>query len=219
LVFWTENGIRKVAAEVAADVLSGGRGAEITRNHISDVLRGTVAAEVDGELRAAAEKLAENAKASLHRKLNGIYTTQCEKLEQNVKRFEQEVDNREPDLKRRLDRLERQLSDLERSCEEWLEAPKQQLERAAAKNQQLFSAELAKLTKNSATRMTGMITRVEQQMVNLIHEKLHELLVEIVRQHVRSTPFAPESLSNKQIAAARQISLRQVKRLRRMNLA
>ncbi len=219
LVFWTEHGIRKVAAEVAADVLSGGKGAESTRKHVSDVLRGTVIAEVGAELRATAETLAGNAKSSLHRKLNAIYSAQCEKLDQNLRKFERDHAKREPDPQRRLEGLERRLAALEVSCEEWLEAPKQQLERAATEHQQAFSEELTKLAKSSETRVKGMITRVEQQMAKLIQERLQDLLVEAVRQHVTSTPFAPEGMSNKQIAAARRISLREVKRLRRVGLA
>lgn len=219
MVFWTENGIRKIATEVTLDVISGKYGAESTRKHVSDVLRGTVVAEVGAELKAAAESLANNAKSSFHRKLNAIYAAQCEKLEQGLAKFEQDLAQREPELQRRLEWLERRLANLEASCEEWLEAPKQQLERAAAEHQKAFSEELTKLAKSSELRVKGMITRVEQQMTSIIQEKLHDLLVEAVRQHVVSTPFAMEGASNKQIAAAKRISVREVKRLRRMGLA
>lgn len=219
MVFWTENGIRTVAAEVAAEVLSGGKGAESARKHVFDLLRGTIGAEVGAELRATAESLAENAKSALHRKLNAIYAAQCEKLDQKLRQLEQDLEEREPGQTLRLERLERRLADLETSCEEWLEAPKQQLERVATEHQKAFSEELTKLAKSSETRVKGMITRVEQQITNLVQERLHDLLVEAVRQHVTSTPFVPEGMSNKQIATARRISLREVKRRRRMGLA
>jgi DNA anti-recombination protein RmuC len=219
LVFWTENGIRKVAAEVAVETLSGGKGAESARKHVSDLLRGSVTTEVGNELRATAETLAEAAKASLHRKLNAIYTAHCERLEQKLKLFEVELEKREPDQQQRLEQLERRLAALEVSCEEWLESPKQQLERAAAEHQQAFSEELHKLAKNSEAKVKGIITRVERQVADLVQERLHNSLLEAVREHVASTPFEPDGLSNKQIATGRRISIRQVKRLRRLGLA
>jgi DNA anti-recombination protein RmuC len=219
LVFWTENGIRKVAAEVAAETLFGGKGAESARQHVSDLLRGTVTSEVGNELRATAETLAEGAKASLHRKLNAIYSAQCERLAQKLKLFEQELQEHEPDLQQRLEHLERRLADLQVYCEEWLEAPKQQLERAAAEIQEAFSEELTKIAKSSEARVKGMITHVERQIADLVQERLHDLLLKAVREHVTSTPFEPDRLSNKQIAAGRRISIRQVKRLRRVGLA
>ena len=219
LVFWTENGIRKVAAEVATETLSGHKAAESTRQHVSDLLRGTVKTEVGNELRAAADTLAEASKASLHRKLNTIYALHCERLEQKLKLFEKELEEREPDQRQRLERLERRLADLEISCEEWLENPKQQLERASGEQQQAFAEELTKLTKNSEARLKGIITRAERQFADLVQEKLHDLLLEAVREHVTSTPFEADGLSNKQIAAGRRISIRQVKRLRRFGLA
>lgn len=211
LVFWTEKGIRKVSAEVAADVLSGEKGAESTRKHFSDILQGKVVAEVGTELRATAERLADNAKSSFHRKLNAIYSAQCEKLDQDLKNYENEYETREPTLFRRLQMLEHRLAELETSCEEWLDAPKQQIERAAAEHLQVFSEELAKLEKISRARVKGMITRVEHQTANLIQERLNDLLIETVRQHVKSARFVPDTLSNKQLAAARQISLREVR--------
>ena len=39
----------------------------------------------------AAEQLAENAKASLHRKLNAIYAAQCERLDQRIAAFKDEL--------------------------------------------------------------------------------------------------------------------------------
>lgn len=218
MVLWTENGIRKVAAEVAADVLSSGKGAGITRKHVSEILRGAVAAEVGAELRTATEALAEDAKSTFHRKINAIYSAQREKLEQKLEEFKHDLEEREPNQQRRLGELERQLTDLETSCEEWLEAPKQELERAAASHRQAFAGDLAKLTRASEARVKSMIERAEQQMINLIQERLNVLLLEAVKKHVISDIFASEGLSNKQIAAARRISLREVKRLRRLGL-
>jgi hypothetical protein len=123
LVFWTEGGIRKVVGEVIA----GQEGAAAVRKHVTDLLHGEVVAEVGVETRKAAEQLAENAKASLHRKLNAIYAAQCERLDQRLAVFTDDLDKSVPDHERRLEGLTARLDDVESSCEGWLEQPRQQL--------------------------------------------------------------------------------------------
>ena len=218
MVLWTESGIRRVATDVATEVISGARGADSTRKHIVDVLRGPVLPELGAELRAQSEKLVDDAKSSLHKKLNAIFNSQREKLANNIRKFESELEESEPNLNFRLKNLKSRISEIEKSCEEWLESPKQQLEDAASEQLGEFSYELDKLIKVAEMRLTEVTEQVEQQLEELVHDRLQNLLLQAVRQHVTSKPYSMEKMSNKQISKLKRISLREVKRRRQAGM-
>lgn len=214
LVFWTESGLRTVID----DVISGPGGAYATRKHVEKILRGEVVGEVGVELKEAAEQLAEKAKASLHRKLNAIYAAQCERLEEQLTKFVANLGELAPDQERRLDALTTRLEEVESSTEGWLEEPRLQLESLASERQKAFSDELGKISKNSASRVKALYEKAEVKLAELMDDRLHDLLIEAVHDHVTSASFQHDNLSNKKIAAAKRISLREVKRQRRHGL-
>ena len=209
-MFWTEGGIRKVAGEE----ISGPKGVASTRKHVMDLLREQTAGEVGAELQKASEQLAENAKAALHRKLNTIYAAQCARLEQRLADFKSNLGKIAPEQERRLDALKGRLDDVEEACEGWLEQPRAQLERLVEDRQKTFSDDLSKLSKDSAHRMKTMVSKAENKLADVIDDRLHDLVIEAVREHVTSTRFENVKLSNRQIAKLKGISIRAVKRQR-----
>jgi hypothetical protein len=215
VVFWTENGIRNVVL----NVLSGSEGTTCVRTHVANVLRGDVDETLVEERRRSAEQLAERAKTSLHRRLNEIYAAQCERLDAELAKFIGELEKKAPEQERRLKALEQKLNEVETACEHWLDTPRQQLKRVAEEHQAAVAVDLNNLSKGAATRTRAMVARGERKVAEMIEQKLHGLIVAAVREHVTSASFEEDSLSNKQIAAARGMSLRAVKRLRRAGLA
>lgn len=196
------------------DVISGPAGVAVTRKHVEKILRGDVVGEIGVELRNAAELLGEKAKASLHRRLNAIYAAHSESLDQQLATFASHLSERAPDQKRVLDALTERLADVEASTEGWLEEPRMQLGTLAKDRQKAFSEELGKIAKNSASRVKVMHEKAEVKLTELIDDRLRDLLIEAVQEHVASTPFAQSNLTNKQLAAVKRISLREVKRQR-----
>lgn len=209
-MFWTEGGIRRVAGEE----ISGPKGVASTRKHVMDLLREQTAGAVGAELQKAAEQLAENAKAALHRKLNTIYAAQCARLEQRLADFKNNLENIAPEQERRLDALKGRLDDVEEACEGWLEQPRAQLERLVEDRQKAFSNDLNRLSKDSAHRTKTMLSKAEKKLADVIDERLHDLVIEAVREHITSTRFEETNLSNRQVAKLKGISLRAVKRQR-----
>ncbi len=215
MVFWTENGIRNVVLSVMA----GSEGTTCVRTHVANVLRGDVDETLAEERRQSAEQLAERAKASLHRRLNEIYAVQCERLDTELAKFIRELEKKAPDQERRLKALEQKLNEVEAACEHWLDTPREQLKRLAEEHQAAAAVDLNSLSKDAATRTQAMVARAERKVAELIEQRLHSQIVAAVQEHVRSASFKEDGLSIKQIAAARGISLRAVKRLRRAGLA
>ena len=209
-MFWTESGIRRVAGEE----ISGPKGAASTRKHVMDLLGEQTAGEVGAELQKAAEQLAENAKAALHRKLNTIYAAQCARLEQRLAAFKSQLEKIAPEQERRLDALKGRLDDVEEACEGWLERPRAQLERLVEDRQKAFSDDLSRPSRDSAHRTKTMLSKTEKKLADVIDERLHDLVIEAVREHITSTRFEDTNLSNRQIAKLKGISLRAVKRQR-----
>jgi DNA-binding NarL/FixJ family response regulator len=115
--------------------------------------------------------------------------------------------------------LEQKLHEVEAACEHWLDSPRQQLKRVAEEHQAAVAEDLNNLSKDAAVRAIAMVARAERKVAEMIEQRLHSLVVAAVREHVTSASFEEDGLTNKQIAAARGISLRAVKRLRRVGLA
>jgi len=199
--------------------MSGSEGTACVRTHVANILREDVDVALVEERRRSAEQLAERAKASLHRRLNEIYGVQCERLDAELATFIRELEKKAPDQERRLTALEQKLREVEAACEHWLESPRQQLKRVAEEYQAAVAEDLNNFSKDAVVRTKAMVARAERKVAEMIEERLHGLVVAAVREHVTSAPFEDDGLTNQQIAAARGISLRAVKRLRRAGLA
>ena len=147
-------------------------------------------------------------------KLNTIYAAQCARLEQRLADFKNNLENIAPEQERRLDALKGRLDDVEEACEGWLEQPRAQLERLVEDRQKAFSNDLNRLSKDSAHRTKTMLSKAEKKLADVIDERLHDLVIEAVREHITSTRFEETNLSNRQVAKLKGISLRAVKRQR-----
>jgi hypothetical protein len=96
-----------------------------------------------------------------------------------------------------------------------LDEPERDLLSMISQHKEEFAKEIKEMAADSMTQMRAAARQVEKRVDKLIEARLHDLVLEAVREHVRSTPFEQDSVSNKQLAAAKGISLRAAKRLRR----
>ncbi len=192
-MFWTEGGIRAVISSE----LAGKQGKEIICEHVKALLREEIAPQLGDELRAVSERLGEGAKAALHRKLNAIYAAHIDRLRQRLDQFEHELEETSPRYRQKLEEFEKGIKHITESYQKLLSEPKDEILRDFRKQA------------NITTR------QIEKRLRDILETKLQDLILDTVREHVSSMPFEQEAISNKQLAAAKGISLRAAKRLRR----
>ena len=215
MVLWSTEGIKRVAREV----LASDDGAQIVRTQFVALLGKQDTSAIGQELKHEAERRAEAAKASLHRRVNEIYEAQCARLDKELREFCRKLERTAPDQTTRLQKLEDRLRAVQESYEGWLDEPAKELEALVSEQRNALEHSVSKIMNSSEIRIQSKMTQVESQLADLIEQRLHALVVEAVRDHVASAPFEEERLSNKQIAAARGISLRAVKRRHQKGLA
>jgi hypothetical protein len=214
-VIWTERSIRKTILSILAE----DAGKEITRRHVSALLREDLETELGKELQAATERIAEDAKANLLRKLNSIYADQTQRFNKRIAALELQLQASAPEHARRLEDFEGKLKEVVTSYRKRLDEPQRDLADMISEHKEEFAKDVKNVAANAATTMRAAARQVERQVEKLIETQLHELILGAVREHVRSTPFDQDGLSNKQLAAEKGISLRAAKRLRREGLA
>jgi hypothetical protein len=199
-VIWTKHGVH----EVVENYLAGSEGKECVRKHVSALLRENLETQLRSELSEAAERMADDARGNINRKLNSIYSSHTQRLKQRISDLELQLEASTPEHQQRLETLEDKLREPERDL---LEAIQQQ-KHAVTKDIKRTAAE-------AVMNMTAAARQIERRVEKLIETRLHEVMVDAAREHARSRPFDHNSLSNKQRAAAEGISLREVKRRRR----
>jgi len=208
---WTESDIRKIAEEV----LAGDDGRASTRKHLEGLLREQTITALGAELNATAEHIVESAKVALQRKLNAVYAAQAERLAARLGQLDQDLEAKAPAHQRRLEALEVQLDEVSARYEGWLDEPAQILKSMLADGMAQFTEEIAKISKESRSRARMAMKNLEAEAQKNLETRLHDLVLDAVREHVTSTEFDQDGLSNKQLAAAKRILLRAAKRLRR----
>lgn len=100
-----------------------------------------------------------------------------------------------------------------------LNEPERDLLSMILQHKEEFAQEIKDMAANSMAQIRGAAQQTERRVEKMIEDRLHNLILEAVHEHVRSAPLERDGLSNKQLAAAKGISLRAAKRLRRAGLA
>lgn len=213
-MLWTEGGIRKVAT----DVVSGDAGKESTRKHVAALFQEQIATQLGDqlrqlreELRVTAEQIAKDSKATLQRKLNSIYAAHAERLKGRITELERQLEANTPDYHKKLEQFEEKLQEVAVSYRARLDEPERDLADMISQHKNKFLKDLKRISTKLQAEMQEAILNAEISA----SDRLHALILEAVREHVRSAPFEQDGLSNKQLAAAKGISLRAAKRLRR----
>ncbi len=211
MVFWTEGSIRAVISSE----LSGKQGKEITCEHVKALLREQVSSQLGDELRSVLESLAEGTKAALQRKLNTIYTTHIDRLRQRLDDFERELERASPKYLRQLEELKKDINKLALSNRKLLDEPRRELETVTLNFKNDLCSETQKIHDNFHKQARVTVRQLEKKIEDVYRTKLHDMILETIREYVRSAPFEQDHLSNKQLTATKGISLRAAKRLRR----
>lgn len=211
VIWWTEEKV----SEVAGQVLAGDIGKSIVRKHIDIILQEEVTRALGAELRALAEHLGEDGKASLQRKLNSVYTSQAERLTKRMAHLESELEAASPIQQKRLKAFEDRLDKVSVSFGSWLDEPTRSIQVLVKENLKAFRTEVEKTLETSSLKAQASADQIKRQANTIMQAQLYTLILSAVREHVKSFPFEKDRLSNKQFAAARGVSLRAVKRMRR----
>lgn len=210
-IWWTEDDIGKVARQV----LAGDVGKSIVRQHINDILREEVTRSLGAELRAVAEQLGEEGKASLQRKLNSAYARQAERLTKRIAQLEMELEAASPLQQKRLEAFEDRLDEVSASLEGWLNEPTRSIQALVKDSLKGLRIEVEKTLEKSTAKTQAGADQIVRRADDMMQAQLYALVLSAVREHVKSLPFEEDRLSNRQFAAARGMSLRAVKRMRR----
>lgn len=222
MVVWSETRVR----EIAVEEIKGKAGAAAVKSQLDVAVRGAVRTDLATEItalkneyRAAADRIVADNKAALHRKLNDAYETHSLKLRTELSTLEDKLAQDAPVLVKTLERMKAGVAEVSEQQRTLLAAPKQDLAALVAQHKLELAGAVEQAGKAADAEARAVVARVEKKLDDLVKAKLHEVLLRAVREHVRSEPFTGDGLSNKQLAAARGISLRAVKRLRRARRA
>lgn len=209
--------------ELVAEEIKGKAGADAIKAQLDAAVRGPVRTDLAAEIarlkdeyRAAVDKIVADNKAALHRKLNDAYETHALKLRTELSILEDRLAQDTPVLVQRLERIEAKAAEVSERQQKLSAAPKQEFAALVAQHRAELTEAAEQARKASDARARALVARVEKQLGELVEAKLHEALLRAVREHVRAEPFTGDGLTNKQLAAARGISLRAAKRLRRV---
>lgn len=219
LFLWTESRVEQIASDVATKLVTGDLGARTIRERVSEIFKEDALDQLSTEARSATEKLATNAKASFHRKLNSIYEEHEQRLLQRVSELELRLKKQAPDFERRLKAFEEEIEQLTEKDEARLLEPERKLKQMITECSAHMAAELQEAQKQIASQVRLAVQKLEGRLEKIVETRLHAVLLEAVRDHVRSAPIQPAGLTNKQLAAANGISRRAAKRLRRATTA
>jgi hypothetical protein len=179
------------------------------------LLRADTVAQLGTELRVSAEQLADSAKASLQRKLNSIYDNQAKRLNQKILELERQVKQGTPEFQQQLKELKAKLADVIADQRKWLNEPEQLLKKLTSHFNERVARESRQACKKVVSLTKTAIDDLEKQIDLLVQNRFHDLLLDVVREYVSSASLQRTELTNKQLAAAKGISLREAKRIRR----
>ena len=213
-LWWTENDITKVAQQV----LESDIGRTIARQHIEAVLREEDTRAMGAELRARAEHLADQGKAALQRKFDAAYTAQAERLNIKLGDLEKKLESTAPNQEKRLTTFENRIEEVEEAMEGWLDEPTRSMTILCDDGITRFTAAVERIMESSVLRTQDDADQAKRRIDRMMQTKLHTMVLAAVREHVKSLPFEQDQLSNRQLAAARGVSLREAKRIRRAAL-
>jgi hypothetical protein len=214
-IWWTEKDIRKLAEDEAAKTLAGDRGQIATHKHIERLIRDNVLNALSEEFNSISDRIVDDAKASLQGKVSAIYRAQTDRLEKRLKQFEQDLEAKSPQSHERLSKLESALNEVSARYQNWIEEPRQEIEKLASDSLADFKSDLENIKKDFKVKALKLASDIEARMEEIIQKNLHDFVLSAVREHVRSAPFNKNGLSNKQLAAARGVSLRRAKKERK----
>jgi hypothetical protein len=211
LMLWTENGIRRVANEV----LTGQSGKDIIVQQVTTVLNERVHAQKASEIKTQIDEFLARHKSALTKALAKVFEAQTNRLESKLLELSAEIDKKAPDHIKKLKYLDDELSRINTESVTWLDKASEDLDDLLDEELKSFQIIIKKFLAERFEDTEKFYRVAENRLIEKVDKHLDRMLVESVKQHVRSSMFEEENLSNMQLAAIKGISLRAAKRLRR----
>lgn len=213
-IWWTEDDIAKVAQQV----LTSNTGRSVVRQHIETILREEALRAIGADMRDIAEQLAIQGEAILQRKFDAAYAAQAKRLASKLANIEKKLEAAGPAQEKRLTAFEDRMEEVSEAIEGWLDEPTRSMTALCDEGVARFTAAVDKIVESSLLKTQDEADRAKRRIDKMMQTKLHGMVLAAVREHVKSVPFEQDLLSNRQFAAARGVSLREVKRRRRARI-